>query len=140
VSGAEMMESYDPRSLPEVVAVEIVDLGDIDIDPSRVVEQMATAVQAHRVRVRGDIAARIAELWRALPAGEAVLCHIPPYGLRFFNSAGTVCQASICWRCNNLYGDVGGRPIGYEFDSEHPTAQRLLQVVRENAVGVDWNW
>jgi len=47
-----------------------------------------------------------------------------------------VCQASICWECNNIFGDEEGKHVHYEFDAEHANAQALLRELNR-AMGED---
>lgn len=88
------------------------------------------AVFAPRVRIDGEAAQHIAAYWRLLPAGESYRCHIPPFGLRFFNEGEVLCQASPCWECNNIFGDVGGDPLAYGFDAEASASRALLRECR----------
>jgi hypothetical protein len=119
------VEAYSPSSLPAVTAVEVIALvGEWRRDR---VEAMFGVVPAGlAVRVEGPAAERIADLWRRLPPGRQARCHLPPYGLRFLVGREVVCQASVCWRCNNVYGEAAGRPLHYEFDADDAASQELL--------------
>jgi hypothetical protein len=61
--------------------------------------------------------------------------HIPPFGLRFFAGDRMLCEASLCWQRNNMWGRVGEDRFGYEFDAAHPTSRALLAAC-EQATGV----
>ena len=121
------MKGYAPPSLPPVEAVEVVVLRGLDPLPVR---EYLAAAGVPRVTVRGAAAARIADLWRRLPPGEQARCHVPPFGLRFVAGGEVVCQASVCWTCNNLYGDAGGDSIHYSFDAGDEVSRALLAELR----------
>ena len=82
------------------------------------------------VRLTEEDSERIAALWRALPAGEQARCHIPPYGLRFWLSGRKLIEASICWKCDNVYGYAGDAPLHFAFDSKAPVSVSLLMQCR----------
>lgn len=57
-------------------------------------------------------------------------CHLPPVGLRFYQDETLVCTFSICWKCNNAYGERQGQPFYFHFDGQSPAAQELLTVIQ----------
>jgi len=117
-----------PDSLPEIDAVEVVDLEDVEpLSPSG---YMSAAAAAPFVRVTGNAAKTIAALWRSLPAGSQARCHIPPFGLRFFLGEKLVAEASLCWECNNVFGGTWEGTFGFEFDGEAPASRELLAAIR----------
>jgi hypothetical protein len=122
---------YLPITLPPITAVEIVILDGV---PAPLVDVFHRMEGYRRMTLLGDQAQRIADLWRSLPPGEQSRCHIPPYGLRFFSADRVVCQASLCWQCNNVYGDADGQHWHFEFDGRHATSQELLTEIRR-AIG-----
>lgn len=122
------MKDYAPSSLPPVEAVEVVDLRGIG---ALAVREYMTTAGVVGVTVRGAAAARIADLWRRLPPGMPARCHVPPFGLRFVAGGAVVCQGSVCWKCNNVYGDAGGDPIRYSFDAEAEVSRTLLAELRQ---------
>jgi hypothetical protein len=124
--------AYSPTSLGPITSVDVVILSGVDAN--HVDQHMRNAAGAPSVTLLGDVAQRIADLWRGLQPGEQARCHIPPYGLRFRSGERVVCEASLCWKCHNILGDAEGQPLHYEFDSEHPTARDLLAEIRR-AVG-----
>lgn len=126
------MDDYLPSALPDISAVKVVDLRGIN--PPRVSLYMS-AVEAPSVLVEGEAAQRIADLWRRLPASEVARCHTPPFGLRFLVGNEVICQASICWRCDNIYGDVGGKTMSCAFDGEAEVSRSLLAELRR-VIGV----
>ena len=118
------MEPFSPSLLPTITSVEVVVLRGIE--PKRVDEFMVAAMNAPYVTVDGALANRIADLWRQLPPGDQARCQVPPYGLRFRKARKVICQASLCWECNNVYGEMGGVAGHYEFDAAHSASQELL--------------
>jgi hypothetical protein len=114
--------------LPEVDAVEVVDLQDVEaLSPSA---YMSAAVAAPFVRLTGNAAKAIAALWRSLPSGSQARCHLPPLGLRFFLGEKLVAEASVCWECNNVYGGTWEGSFGFEFDGEAAPSRELLATLR----------
>jgi len=126
------LATITPSSLPRIDAVEVVSLRGLK--PKRVIEYMAAAKEARRVRVVGAEAQRIAEMWRALPGAEQMRCHVPPFGLRFFAGNELICEASICWRCNNIFGQAGADEVFFEFDGSLAASRELLKAC-ERALG-----
>ena len=122
------MESYSPSLLPSVTSVVVVDLRRIDAN--RVSQHIQNAAAAPSITLNGDYAQRIAELWRALPPGNQSRCHTPPFGLRFRLGERVVCEASLCWECDNIFGQSEGRDIHYEFDAGQPISKALLAELR----------
>jgi hypothetical protein len=80
------------------------------------------------VRAGTSAIQQIISLWQALPPGESARCHVPPFGVRFFSGETVMCQASICWRCNNIYGEAGGQQFYYFFDAKAPSSRSLLSL------------
>ena len=120
------MTAFTPNLLPEIVAVDVVDLAGVGYEVDQVSDYMAAATDAHHVRLCEGEADRIATLWRSLAPGEEKRCHLPPFGLRFYAESGLVCRASICWRCNNIYGETGRHPFRFEFEGSELNARSLL--------------
>lgn len=129
------MATVTPSSLPPIDAVDVVDLSDVvDVGAGGADGYLRAADDAPGVRVSGAAAERVAGLYRGLPAGEQARCHVPPFGLRFYAGGRLLGRASICWRCNNIFGDAGGEPLFFAFDASHPTSRALLAAC-EQAVG-----
>ncbi|MDP3238062.1 MAG: hypothetical protein Q8N26_35045 [Myxococcales bacterium] len=115
-------------SLPEIDAVEVVDLEEVE--PLTGSDYMSAATLAPTVRVSGSAAKTIAALWRSLPAGSQARCHDPPFGLRFFLGDKLVAEASLCWMCNNVVGGTWEGTFWFEFDGEAPGSLELLAALR----------
>ena len=122
--------------LPEVTAVEIVDLRRVE-SPNRVSQYMSVAGDAPAFRREGEEAKGLADLWRRLPPGDQSRCHTPPFGLRFFQGERLVQEASICWGCDNIFGEAEGTMLHFGFDSRTDIAQKLLAEIRAVAGGVE---
>jgi hypothetical protein len=123
-----MSAPYFPGSLPEITSAEVVVLSHVD--PARG-SHMRAAGRAPAFRVEGERAQRLADLWRRLPPGKQSRCHIPAFGFRFFSGRRLVCEASVCWRCDNIHGEWGGESFGYEFDAEAPVSRELLSEAQQ---------
>jgi hypothetical protein len=126
------LATVTPSSLPEIDAVEVVSLRGLDAN--RVSDYMAIAKEARRVRIVGAHAQYVSGIWRALPEGKQKRCHTPPFGLRFFVAGDLVCEASICWQCNNIFGKAGPDKVFFEFNGSLQISRQLLAVC-EAALG-----
>jgi hypothetical protein len=123
--------NYQPANLPEIDAVEIVDLKGLQ--PDQVNEYMRMAKNAPCIRVEGENAQEIASLWRQLLHDEQMRCHIPPFGLRFYIGKKLLIEGSICWECNNIFVEENGEDLAYTFDAQHPYSQELLSLLQQRA-------
>ncbi len=129
------LEHFNPASLPSITGVDLLDLRDVWPDHGN--PYMLEVANTPGIAVSGEEAQRIAELWRKLPAGDQSRCHLPHFGLRFRAGDKIVCQASICWKCDNIYGDAEGRPVHFAFDSTHAIAQELLALFQARFIEAD---
>ncbi len=120
---------FSPKQLSEIDAVDVVNLKDVD--PDRVSEYMPNAINAPHVQLTDESAQQIANLWRQLPSGAFARCHIPPFGLRFYRDGELQLQASICWQCDNIFGDAQGNGFSCSFDAQHETSQKLLALCKQ---------
>jgi hypothetical protein len=120
-----MSVRYDPATLDQIDAVDIVALRALDIDRRPAAARLFGGL--HEIQLEGSAADEIASLWRELPRGESMRCHVPPYRLRFRVKGTVVVEASLCWECNNAYGSLGTQPIHFAFDAEAPVSRRLLE-------------
>ena len=122
------MSIGEKLELREVTALEVVDLRGIH--PNNVSQYMRAARDRPGVRVVGEHAERVLNLYLELPPGHGSRCHTPPYGLRMFREDRMVCEVSICWECDNIFGVANGQSVFIEFDSASSTAQKLLAELR----------
>lgn len=122
------MDYYAPNQLPDIDAVELVDLKGLR--PNLVSGYMGAAKNAPFVRVKGETAQQIAHLWRHLPPDEQMRCHNPPFGLHFYVDNKLLVQGSVCWECNNIHAEENGGNLVYEFDAQHPHSQKLFTLLQ----------
>ncbi len=122
------MDYYAPSQLPDIDAVELVDLKGLR--PNLVSGYMGAAKNAPFVRIKGETAQQIAHLWRHLPPDEQMHCHNPPFGLRFYVDNKLLVQGSVCWECNNIHAEENGENLVYEFDAQHPHSQKLFTLLQ----------
>ena len=110
-----------PEKLPEVSTIDILIL-----DGSGAIEGLSILDDAPRERIEDQVVQEIANLFRQLPSGNPARCHTPPFGLRFYTEDSSPRQCSICWECNNIYGD-----FQYDFDAEDSISQNLLALLTQ---------
>ncbi len=123
-----------PANLSQIDAVEIVLVRDLK--PDSVDRYLEGADQAPCIKTAPDDAMSIVDIFRQLPSGEQARCHVPTFGLRFLAGEKAICRVSICWRCNNIYGDQEGSPIHFGFDARAGVSQKLLAKLRAIS---NWN-
>lgn len=123
------MALRSPSTLPAIDAIDIVDLDGATGD--RIQDCLMETLPARRVRITGAAAQQIAEQFRTLPPGEAMRCHIPPYGLVFYFSGQVIARASICWKCNNLFGAIGEDSLAFSFDGASALSKSLLRTCKQ---------
>jgi hypothetical protein len=49
-------------------------------------------------------------------------------------SGNVACTAPICWKCNNIYGQLGSKSLHWEFEASSKAARKLLKIL-EGVVG-----
>ncbi len=82
------------------------------------------------VVVAPDLVDVIYQAFDELPEGMQSRCHIPPFGMRYLNKDGDIYfEASICWKCNNIFGQLHHEQWSYEFNSQSQPAQTLFQLI-----------
>src|SRR3954454_19323746 len=123
-----MSTNYDTASLGEIDSVDVVALAPLAMDRRPLAARLFGGLP--EVQLTGSQAENIANLWRALPRGETMRCHVPPYRLRFRLAGTVVVEASPCWEGNNALGSEGGRPIHFAFDAEAPVSRKLLDTLK----------
>ena len=109
------MEHFTQSELPDIHEVEIRLMGR----------------WGKTVRVNGEQARLIAELWKRLPPGNEKRCHLPAHELRFLAANRLICTTTVCWKCNNVRGTAGGRWISFEFDGQAELSQQLLAKIQQ---------
>jgi hypothetical protein len=96
------------------------------LDRRGALEGMNILDDAPHKRIEGKAIQEIAHLFRQLPSGDPARCHTPLFGLRFGTEDSLQRQCSICWECNNIYGD-----FQYDFDAEASISQNLLALLTQ---------
>ena len=126
-----MPDPFTPSALPPIVSVDVVILS------GEIRRQVGQKKFDAFVTLRGEPANHIADLWRQLPPGDPARCHIPPFALRFSTATELICDASICWECNNILGDAHGQHLFYAFDANSAPAQELLALLQKAVMGAE---
>lgn len=110
-----------PEKLSKVSTIDILIL-----DGRGALEGMKILDNAPHKLIEGQAVQEIVNLFRQLPSGNPARCHTPPLGLRFYTVDGLQRQCSICWECNNIYGD-----FQYDFDAKDSISQDLLALLTQ---------
>jgi hypothetical protein len=120
--------SLTPSQLPVIDAVDVIRLTGFghEFITAMLDKQVNQADPPEFKPVDGELAQQIASLFRQLPPGEPARCHTPPFGLRFYMNGKTQGECSICWDCNNIYGD-----FRYDFHAGHPTSEALFSLLTQ---------
>jgi hypothetical protein len=119
------LEQYSLSDLPDVTAIDIISLKDVDAaDADRIIENPGNA---KCTRAENDVAAQIADRWRSLPVGKIGTCHFPAFGFRFWQSGREVCRASICWACSSIYGHADGHQFSIGFEAYEEISLEFFQ-------------
>ena len=93
-------------------------------------------VAAH-VTIDGKKCKVITDAWRSMTfQPNGALCHVPPYGIRFFRNEKLLFETTVCWKCHNFYmpeidsqsGEMKLLLYGFKDDSH---AKRLLTVLQK---------
>ena len=122
---------YYPAQLPEIDTIEVLTLehtssSDASTDPFLYMFSVTSSTQ-----VEGRVANQIADLWRTLLDHEQMLCHNPPFGLRFWMGGKLLLEASICWECFNIRVQSNGQLSYARFASYTPNAKALYALLQE---------
>ena len=128
------MADFAIADLPSSTAIDIVLLSSSTA--KRVTQEMDDWLSKRCVRLDGDQVAIVEELCRRLPLAESMRCHTPPVGLRFYKDTQLLCAFSICWACNNAFGEFDGKPFVIRFDGKSPEAIALFLHL-QRIVGAD---
>lgn len=120
-------DAYQPSALTEIDAALVFDLRGLEAD--RADEFPRLFRHARSAWVGGGEAQRIADLWRPLPPGDQGRCHTPPYGIGFLLDDVAVAEASLCWECNNAFGQTPAGPLFFAFDASSERARMLLALL-----------
>ena len=120
-------EPYSPSSLSRVSAVEVLALAQVDAPD--LTNYLRDRAKTPGVRIEGETAGRIADLWRNLAPGVLSVTHMPVFGLRFLDGDRVICQASLCWIGTCIRGESTGRSFEYGFELDE-TAVALYEELK----------
>ncbi|MFT5684192.1 MAG: hypothetical protein ACI8RZ_005133, partial [Myxococcota bacterium] len=73
---------------------------------------------------------RFQELWNELPEAGQMRCHVPIIGVRFNSISDPIAEISICWQCNNMFGETEQGSFHRTFDGESDSARELLSLCK----------
>jgi len=94
-------------------------------------------VAAH-VTIDGKKCKNITDAWRSMTfQPNGALCHVPPYGIRFFRNEKLLFETTVCWKCHNFYmpeidsqsGEMKLLLYGFKDDSN---AKKLLTMLQKH--------
>ena len=115
--------------IPKLANIDVVEVLDLRGKFPSISNGLITSSRI--VKVEGDLAQQIANLWRQLSPGQSARCHIPPFGLRFYSQNQVVLQASMCWECDNMYIYKQGTRSLYGLNLDQPPAHQLLALLNQ---------
>jgi len=110
--------------------VSVVDIRSVST-PNSVDAYMAQAKEAPTVRLTGADCQRVLQLWSDLETDEQMRCHTPPFGLRFYSRGSLVGEVSVCWECNNIFGEVLGGRYHRMFNGYSSSAREPLGICKQ---------
>jgi hypothetical protein len=123
--------------LPHVQEVEIDLLGGIGSGPAYGPSVVDEYKIINRKTVGGTQAQNIADCWRMLPRSPwlSMMCHNPPYGLRFRTNGKLILDTTICWHCQNYDFLIPGNAtksglVEWGFDGNSQAAKLLLKLLQ----------
>ncbi|MEL6110890.1 MAG: hypothetical protein AAFU85_33200 [Planctomycetota bacterium] len=120
---------YDPKTLSHVDHVEVV---VIRVEsPGEIMRASDVSDFGEAFRCEAEFVKPMVAAWRGLTTGMSARCHIPPFGFRFLSNETLLLSASVCWRCNNLYGSSGSERLFYAFESNGDAALQLLELAKQ---------
>ena len=122
-------DRYKPASLQPVDGVDVLELRPGDSWPE--LHGFVRKGVYRGVSVEGEGALRIADLFRKLPEGEQMRCHVPRYGVRFRRGERVLAEFSLCFKCNNAFGYVKDDEASFVFDGQKEPSQSLLAAVKD---------
>jgi hypothetical protein len=128
------MADYQQASLGAVDCVDILVLAGAPRNDN--LPRLQTGFDGFPIKashvIRGTNAEKIAQLWRTLPpTTNPARCHVPPFGLRFYQAETLLLEASLCWQCSNIFIVIADEKAGYIFDPKHKISQELLKLLKK---------
>lgn len=77
----------------------------------------------------GTEAERVIRLFRDLEPGNSARCHMPPWGLAFYEGDVLLFTVTVCYRCSNAYVYTAQGKELRAFDPAGPNAANLREVL-----------
>jgi len=87
-------------------------------------------VQGRR-SLNGDKAQHIIQLFQGLSLGEPARCHIPKWGLAFFDKERLLFTTTLCFECSNVYVYTACGKELRAFDASELHAKKLLVLLKQ---------
>jgi hypothetical protein len=90
------------------------------------------------VTIDGKKCKEITDAWRSLSfQPNGALCHVPPYGVRFYRENNLLFETTVCWKCHNFYmpeidpktGEMNLLLYGFKNDTH---AKKLLSIFHKH--------
>lgn len=117
----------------EALQVELLKLRDRSIIPGDNWPASFWTHVADRKIVEGDEAQHIIQLFQGLTVGEPMRCHMPPWGLAFYDSDKTLLfTVTVCFECSNAYVYTASGSDLRAFDVSESDAERLLTLLQRS--------
>ena len=116
--------------IAEISSIDVVEVLDLGGEFPSI---SAGLINSNRnTKIEGELAQRIANLFRQLTPGESARCHIPAFGLRYYYKNQLVLQVSMCWECNNMYVWKNDDTLLYGLNLQQPSSKHLLTLLEES--------
>lgn len=110
--------------------VELLELASKIISEVGWPESFWAHVGERRLLVGSD-AERVIRLFAELKPGDSARCHMPPWGLAFYEGEALLFTVSLCFRCSNAYVyDANGMHLR-AFKVAARGAKSLLAVLKQ---------
>jgi hypothetical protein len=79
----------------------------------------------------GDEAQHIIQLFQNLTPGEPARCHMPPWGLAFYDKSELLFTTTLCFECSNAYVYTAHGTDLRAFDVSETHAEDLLAFLKQ---------
>jgi hypothetical protein len=75
---------------------------------------------------------QVINLFRELEPGESARCHLPPWGIAFYEGDTLLFSTTLCYVCNNAYLYRTQGKVLRAFDSAGSNAVELRSILRQH--------